>query len=110
MVRSSAFLHCAWESDTNTPGLRFPKVHSSAWYTYAQGLDTDAPELLMSSGTVLRGEWEESLGSCMFFSRPPPDFNAAGTALPSVRGLPCSPALLCSPALCECVRGRCASL
>lgn len=38
----------------------------------------------MSSGTVLRGEWEEALGSCMFFSRPPPDFNAAGATLPSV--------------------------
>ncbi|KAK9828097.1 hypothetical protein WJX81_004009 [Elliptochloris bilobata] len=37
-----------------------------------KGLDTDAPELVLPGGALLRGAWEESLGSCLFFSQAPP--------------------------------------
>ncbi len=48
----------------------------------AQGLDSDAPELLLPGGRTLRGEWEESFGSCVFLDcaappRAPPPGPAA---------------------------------
>ena len=48
-------------------------LHSCVWSprapapnAVAQGLDSDAPELLLPGGRALRGEWEESFGSCVF--------------------------------------------
>lgn len=38
-------------------------------YTAFQGLDTAAPEVETESGTKLQGEYEESLGSLLFFAR-----------------------------------------
>ena len=34
-------------------------------------MDTDAPEIVLPGGAALRGAWEESLGSCLFFSAAP---------------------------------------
>ena len=35
----------------------------------AQGLDTATPEVELGDGKVLRGEYEDSIGSLMFFAR-----------------------------------------
>ena len=40
---------------------------SHTWKVRLQGLDTEAPRMVTSSGVRLAGEYEDSLGSLLFF-------------------------------------------
>ena len=46
-----------------------PNVHPCFDYMLAQGLDSAAPEVEVGDGTLLRGKYEDSIGSLMFFAR-----------------------------------------